>query len=111
MLSGAIKVIILLGLIGVIAYGGLCVYSNFIDKPYTGVPDMPKSDEAAYTVTVENTGKLVMTNDYEILGSEVGKRVFVLHGFWEFMGQDFKYKPGDIILDEAIFGEITLKRR
>lgn len=111
MLSGAIKVIILIGLILLIAYGGLCVYSNFIAKPNTGLPDMPKSDEAAYTVTVENTGKLVMTNDYEVIGSVVGKRVFVLHGFWELSGQDFKYKPGDIVIDEAIFGEITLRRR
>ena len=111
MLSRIIKVIILIGLVGVIAYGGLCVYSNFIDKPNTGVPDMPKSEEAAYSLTVENTGKLIMTNDYEVLGSVVGKRVFILHGWWEFLGQDFKFKSGDIVLDEAVFGKITLKKR
>lgn len=74
-------------------------------------PDIPKADEAAYSVYIENTGNLIMTDDYEVIGNEAGKRVFILHGFWEMRGQDFAHNDGELILDEGIFGEITVKRR
>jgi len=112
---GLIKVIIggvlVLVLIVVIGWVGLNVWSCVMDKPTTGQPDMPEVKEASHSVYIENTGNLLLTNDYEVMGDEAGSRVFILHGFWELTGQDFKYKSGDIVLDENIFGEITIKRR
>lgn len=107
-----LKAIILVVMIVSIAYLGTCVYSNFVARPDTGQPKMPEAEKAAYSVNIENTGNVLLTNTYEQLGGkEVGKRVFVLHGFWELEGRAFKYRVGDIILDESIFGEITIKRR
>jgi len=111
MLSGIIKVIILIAIIVALAWLGLTCYSNFIAKPSTGSSNLPDKDEASYSVYIENTGNLLLTDDYEIHGSKVGSRTFILHGFWELGGQEFVYKGTDIVLNEAIFGEITIKRR
>lgn len=109
-MSTAIKVIILVVMIGAIAYGALCVYSN-CKGPVSAQPDMPEPDKATHSFYIENTGGLIYASDYEVYGSEVGSRIFILHGFWEMRGQKFKFVDGDIILDEGIFGEITVKRR
>ena len=111
-MSKIIKGILFLVLILAIAWGGTCVYSNFFAKPDTGIPNMPESSEAAYSVHIKNTGGLLLTDKYEEMGgNEVGSRVFVLHGYWEVQGKDFKYKSNDIILPEATFGEINIRRR
>ena len=89
---------------------GACVYANFIDKP-EGQLDMPKASKAAYSVYIKNTSGLLLTNEYETKGTEVGSRIFTLHGFWEVRGSKFVYKKADVILDEAVFGEITVRRR
>ncbi len=95
----------------VLVYAGITIWSCIGGSNNPGQPDIPKVEEAAYSVYIENTGNLILTNDYELIGSEVGKRVFILHGFWEMRGQDFAYKDGELVLDEGIFGEITVKRR
>lgn len=109
-MSTIIKVIILAVMILAIGYGGLCVYSN-CKAPDTGQPGMPNTEKATHSVYIKNTGGLILTSDYEVHGTEVGSRIFILHGFWEMRGQDFKFVEGDIILDEGIFGEIKVKRR
>ena len=101
----------LLVLGAVLVYAGITVWSCIGGQNTPGQTDIPEVEEAAYSVYIKNTGNLILTNDYELIGSEVGSRVFILHGFWELRGQDFVYKDGDIVLDEGIFGEITLKRR
>ena len=106
-----IKIIILVVLLGVIAYVGLIVWSCAAGQNNLGQSDIPKIDEAAYTVYIENTGNLLMTNDYELIGSKAGSRVFILHGFWEMRGQEFVYKDGELVLDEGIFGAITVRKR
>jgi len=111
MLSGIIKVIILVAVLVFLAWIGLTCYSNFIAKPSIGQTDIPEKVEASYSVHIKNTGNLILTDDYEVHGSEIGSRVFILHGFWELRGQDFEFIESDIVLDEAIFGEITIKRR
>ncbi len=110
MLSTMIKFIILVGMVLSIAWGGLCVYSNFIAEPDTGLPKMPEAEEAAYAVHLE-TGNLFLTNDYEVHGDEVGNRVFILNHYWEVSGNNFKYRQHVQILDEKVFGEITIRRR
>lgn len=112
MLSKLIKLTILITLVGVLAFViGPCIYFNLIQKPDTGVPDMPSKEDAAYSFSIENTGGLIFSNKYEQQGQVEGSRVFILHGFWEMSGKNFKYVDGDIMLDEAIFGKITVSRR
>ncbi len=111
MFKGILKVIIIVVILVVLAWVGLTCYSNFFAKPNTGQTDMPSQDEASYSVYIKNSGGLLLTNDYEVHGSEAGSRIFILRGFWELRGQEFEFVAGEIVLDEAIFGEITLKRR
>ena len=111
MLSRMIKITILLVMLLAIAWGCLCVYSNFIAEPDTGMPKMPDAKEAAYGVHIENTGRLLLTNEYEVHGNEVNKRVFVLHSYWGISGNDFKYRQHMLILNEEVFGKITVRRR
>jgi len=104
-----IEFLLVLGVVAV--YAGITVWSCIGGQDNPSQPDIPKVDEAAYSVYIENTGNLLFTDDYELVGNKVGKRVFILHGFWEMRGQDFIYKDSELVLDEGIFGEITVKRR
>jgi len=115
-MSGVIKTIILVIVLIVILVilalvVGPCAYYAWFDKPDTGVPEMPCKEDASHSFYIENTGGLILASDYEVLGGDVGSRVFVLHGFWELRGKDFKFVDGEVVLNEAIFGEITVKRR
>jgi len=114
MLSNAIKVIILVLLIALVGWIGLSVYSCYergqeLKQP--DLPDMPESGEATHSVYIENSSNLLLTSDYEIHGETTGKRIIILHSFWELSGQKFIFKAGDIVLDEGVFGKITIKRR
>jgi len=109
-MSTIIKVVILVVMVLAVAYGGLCVYSNCMG-PSTEQPDMPDPGKAAHSFYIKNTGGLILANDYEVHGNDVGSRIFILHGFWEMRGNKFKFVEGDIILNEGVFGEITAKRR
>ena len=111
MLGTIIKWIILLVLVAVIGYVGLVVWTCNQGPSNPDQMDIPKIDEAAYSMYIENTGGLIFANDYELIGSKLGSRVFILHGFWEMRGQEFVYKDSELVLDEGIFGEITVKRR
>lgn len=115
-MSGLIKnillVIILIAIVAVLAVVvGPCVYYNFIESPDTGQPGMPDIEDATHSFYIKNSGGLILASDYDIYGTDAGSRVFVLHGFWELRGKDFKFVDGNIVLNEAIFGEITIKRR
>jgi len=110
MLSKVIKVIILVVIVVVIGWIGLSVYSCFNRQSVERI-DMPDQEEAAYSVYIENTGNLILTSEYEVHGSGPGSRIFILHSYWELRGQKFKFMESDIVLSEAIFGEITIERR
>lgn len=111
MLSSLIKIIILILLVAVVGFVGLSIWSAACARPGTGQPEMPCKEDAAYSVYIKNTGGLILTNDYEQHGQVVGSRIFVLHGFWEMRGKDFKFIASDVALDENIFGEIVVKKR
>ena len=111
MLSGIIKVIVIIILVGGIGFVGLSIWSAACSGPNTGQPDIPCKEDATYSVYIKNTSGLLYTDDYEQHGQAVGSRIFVLHGFWEMRGKDFKFVDGDVVLDEAIFGEIEVKKR
>lgn len=110
MLAKIFMVVILVIVIVFIGWIGLSVYSCFARQD-VGQPNMPNQEEASYSVYIKNTGNLILTSDYEVHGSEVGSRIFILHTFWELRGKEFKFVEGDVVLNEAIFGEITIKRR
>lgn len=105
-----LRKVILFGLVCVIGiiviYGGLVIYGNVSalseSKPYK----MPDASEAQYSVSIKNTGNLLLSNEIQQLGN-----VVVLHGYWELTGKEFTFKSVDLILDKAIFGDILVKRR
>ena len=111
MLSKMIKIIILVVLLGILFLVGTCVYANFIQKPDLGIPELPDAQDAGYSVHIKNTGGLLLTNDIEIFGEEEGSRVYLLHGYWELSGQDFVFRDRDLVLNESIFGKITVRGR
>jgi len=109
-MSKSILIIILIVIILIVAWMGLSIYSCYDRQAISGT-DIPDRSKAAYSVYIENTGNVIYTDDYEVHGSEVGSRIFILEGFWEISGKEFIYRDTEIILNEAIFGEITIKRR
>lgn len=106
MLNKVIKVILIVVLVGGVAYLGACIYGNFVNTGGTGTPNLPTVDKAAYTVHIENTGNVLLTNKYEQVG-----QVYILHNYWEMVGSQFKYRDHDLVLDQTIFGDITIHRR
>ena len=107
-MSKVLLIIAVVVLVGVVAWIILAFIPQGND---TGIPDMPKLEQATHSVYIENPGKLLLTSDYEVHGDTVDSRLYILHGFWEMRGNKFKFVDGDIILDESIFGKITVKRR
>ena len=105
-----LRIILIVVFIGLIAYFGMCVYGNFIEPSLSDI-DLPDTSEAQYSLLVKNTATVILTNDYEVFGEDVGSRTYRLHGYWELIGNDFEYRDSDIVLSEQIFGEIILKRR
>ena len=106
-----IKLLMIIVLIGVIAYGGMCVYGNFFGPDAVPSYEVPSKVDASYSLVVKNTATVILTNDYEAFGNEVGSRVFYLYGYWELIGREFKYVEDTLVLSEQTFGEIELKRR
>jgi hypothetical protein len=93
-----------------LAYVGICTFAMVRDvksgQNLTGLPTMPDVAKAPYYVYIENTGRLLLTSRYDRQGD-----VYILHGFWELDGETWKYRKGDIPLDEKVFGKITVRRR
>ena len=115
-MSTVIKTILLIILLGVIGYVGLSVWSCACGGPSliggdTVKSNMPCKEDATHSFQIKNTGGLILASDYEQHGTTVGSRIFVLRGFWELRGNKFSFVAGDIVLDESIFGKITVEKR
>ncbi len=94
-----------------LAYGGIVVKSCY-DAQRPVVSNIPDIKTAKYSLLLSTTRQLYYTSDYDQFGDVLGKRVFILHGYWELRGKDFVYVKHDSPpLDEAVFGSITLTRR
>ena len=111
-----VMVLFIAGLVVFIGYMALNCYANFIEPQLSGSSapreiKMPEVETAQYELQIYNTGNVILTDSVDILGKIVGKRKFVLHGYWELQAQSFIYNESDRILDEALFGKITLSRR
>ena len=100
-----ITMVLLVVLAGV-GWVGISIYANFIESPFESSSAMPEKEEAKFTVLIENTNNTLLTAKYEHSGN-----IYILHGFWELVGQDWRYRDTDLMLDESIFGKITIKRR
>lgn len=107
-----LRLLAIIALIGILFLVGTQVYSCVagVNKVDNG-PKLPSEENAKYTVFIENTGRLLLTSDYDQHGSIKGQRVFVLNGFWVLEGNRYIYKPETFVLDEGIFGLITIKHR
>ena len=103
-----VSIIMLIGLICGVGYVGVCVYANVTQSEGVDLPDI---SEAGYSLIIKNTATVILTNDYEVFGGEVGNRHYQLSGYWELVDGDFKYREDSIVLSQEIFGEIILKRR
>lgn len=101
-----ILIVILLVVVAVIFFIGVSVWANFFRAPEGSLPNMPDVEKASYMVLIKNTGNLLLTNEYEHQGN-----IYILNGFWELIGQKWKYQDSQLVLDEAIFGKIEIKRR
>jgi len=106
-----LRVIMIIAFIAVLSYIGITVYGNFFNSGSDVNVQMPSGSQARYSLVVKNTATVILTNDYEEFGDEVGNRTYLLHGYWELVGSEFRYYDSDIVLSEQIFGEIVLKRR
>ena len=98
-------VLILLVVLAIVSYIGISIYAAFINGP-EGTSTLPDIEKASYLVYIENTGNLLLTDEYEHQGS-----IYILNGYFELIGQKWKYRSFEIILDEKIFGKIEIKRR
>ena len=63
--------------------------------------------DAPFAIVCNKCGSM----DIEIIGEDEGSRVILLHGYWELSGQDFIFRDRDIVLNESIFGKITIRGR
>lgn len=89
----------------IVIYGGIVIYGNFYeyDKNSFNVPNV---NNATYKAVIRNTGNTLYSDDGEKTGS-----IVVLNGYWELVGQKYKYRNDTAILDENIFGPIDFGRR
>lgn len=105
-----IQIVALLLLVIGLIYLGACIYSNYF-APQEGELDMPSENQAAYSLVVKNTATIILTNNCEVFGSEIGNRTFYLTGYWELIGSEFRYRDSNLTLPESVFGQIEYKRR
>ena len=105
MISRFFKLLVIGFLIIGVVYLGACVYANFIQSS-PGEYKLPPIDKAQYEVIINNTNNVLYTNTYGTNGTEV-----ILQGYWEFIGNKYKYRDNQITLDKKVFGEIIIRRR
>lgn len=89
----------------IVIYGGIVIYGNFYehDKNTYNVPD---ANKATYKAIIRNSGNTLYSDEARKDGS-----IVVLNGYWELVGQKYKYRNSVSILDENIFGTIDLVKR
>jgi hypothetical protein len=109
-MRGLIKIGFIIGIVAVLVWLGLGIYSSISSSNQSKGPELPKMDQAKYAFTVSNSGTVFLSNNYEQFGQAEGARTFLLHGFWDVngSGKDFKWNKGDLPLDEKVWGKISI---
>lgn len=110
-IKNTLGILVLVIIITAVAYIGSCAYANLVTFQKDGTFNTPKVSSASHSFRIMNTGNTLMASDYEQQGSITGQRIFTLHGYWELVKDDYKYRKGDITLDERVFGEIRATKR
>lgn len=88
-----------------VVYGVLIVVGNIQASTVTKYKH-PDPEDAGYSIRIHNTGNTLYSNDVTQDGS-----VIILDGYWELVGEKYRAKDGIVELDQAIFGEIRVRRR
>ena len=103
-----VKVFLIIMIIGIIVYAGACVYANFIEPNMSKqeVIQAPKVETASYEVIIVNTGTVYLSNQVSRVGSFVK-----MEGYWELVGTKYVSRNRTILLDENIFGKISVNMR
>lgn len=96
-------------LLGVLLVLGTCAWQNCLKSDTGPVP--PSVELAGWKVTIKSTRVVLFTNDIKTTGSEIGKRVHILNGYWEVTKKKFIYHRVKLPLDESIFGPIEVDKR
>jgi len=104
--SLALKGFLLLILIIGVAYIVTCSYANWWERSDLGFVEYPEVSEAEWEFTVENTGLVVLSNDWDYEGT-----TYILHGLYESNGKEWVYREGDHAFDEDNFGKIKVRKR
>lgn len=105
-----IKNIVIIGGIAVaVFFLGLSLYANFVeDRPVdAGLPKPPSINQAAWQLTIRNTGNIIYTNSCE----HPSDNIFILHGYYEIKDGKYRKHDNDLMLDKKYFGDIILKKR
>ena len=92
-----------------IFYIGVTCYGNLATPDDT--PKMPDVSEAGWMLQVQNTGKVILAQEVNVMGDEEGKRLFSLNGYWELAGNRFIYRDRQTVIDERIFGRVSFQKR
>ena len=101
-----IKVFVIIGLLGVIAYASFCTYVNFIEpKIDSGQTELPDAPDARYELLIVTTGQLVFSDDMEQRGD-----TYILNGYWELIGDEYLYRDFILPLDKATWGDIIIRK-
>lgn len=107
-----IRILLIMMLLGLIAYFGACIYGNFFSSEVRDARvDMPSAKDAPYSFVIENTATVILADDYEMFGEEAGSQTYRFNGYWELVGNEFRYRDGTLTISEQTFGNIILKRR
>jgi hypothetical protein len=97
---GMLAVIVL----GIVAYGGACVWANWIAGD--GKTSPPAVDQAAYAVQIASTRQVIFTDEATRKGS-----VVTIQNYYEYNGKTFLYRKATVNMDERYFGEIRVVKR
>ena len=108
-LVGSVLVVLALGVLffGIVQIVSCTTGPNSVID-HTNRPD---ENEATYSIFIENTGRLLYTDNLETYGSTPGSRIFVLNGFWDYQVDKFIYHETKLTLDESIFGIVSVIKR
>lgn len=90
-----------IGLLFLVGYIGATIYSNLTYHPGQEI----EPPDAEYSLTIENTGLTLYTNEYTQQGVK-----YELKGFWQLEVSKYRYYKETLTLEEDNFGPIKIRR-
>lgn len=104
-ISTIVKIFVLgIAIIGLL-YFGACVYGN-VSALNSNPLHAPDANDAQYSISIKNTGNLLYSDSVSQDGD-----IITLDGFWTLIGQKWQHKDTIVVLDQSIFGPITVRVR